>query len=81
MATRPRGIFVYSDWSRTINKIHKGERIYIRLGKAYQDEAEQRLKDEINARGAGVKRRKDHSPLFADCAAEYLKACNGIAVS
>lgn len=77
MATRTRGIFVESDGSRTINKVHKGERIYIRLGKVSQDEAEQRLKDEINSRSTVGGRRPDHSPLFAVCAAEYLKEVKG----
>lgn len=73
MATRTKGIFVESDGSRTINKIHRGERIYIRLGKVSQDEAEQRLKYEIESRSIASKRRSDHFPLFADCAAEYLR--------
>lgn len=70
--TRTRGISLDKDGSRTINKVHKGERIFIRLGKVSQDEAEQRLAEEIRQHGENRKRQRCARPLFADCAARYL---------
>lgn len=70
--TRTRGISLDADGSRTINKVHKGTRIFIRLGKVSQDEAEQRLADEIRQRQNAQHRRTNARPLFADCAARYL---------
>lgn len=70
--TRTRGISLEADGSRIINKVHKGERIFLRLGKVSQDEAEQRLADEIRQRQNAQHRRTNARPLFADCAARYL---------
>lgn len=68
--TRTRGIFVERDGSRTINKIFKGARIYIRLGQASQDEAEERLKEEIS-RLSSAKDLNTRS-RFSTCAKRYL---------
>jgi len=69
--TRTRGISIEADGSRTLNKVCKGERIFIRLGKVSQDQAEQRLADEIRKRQS-QHHRADARPVFADCAARYL---------
>ncbi|MBI5658038.1 MAG: hypothetical protein HZC43_00435 [Nitrosomonadales bacterium] len=70
--TRTRGISLNADGSRTINKVHKGTRLFIRLGKVSQDEAEQRLAGEIRKLEYERHRRTNVRPVFADCAARYL---------
>lgn len=70
--TRTRGISLESDGSRTINKIHKGTRIFLRLGQVSQDEAEQRLAEEIQRIQFKQHRRGHNRPLFRDGAARYL---------
>lgn len=70
--TRTRGISLEKDGSRIINKVYKGDRIFLRLGKTSQDEAEQRLADEIRQRKNDQHRRTNNSTLFAECAARYL---------
>lgn len=70
--TRTSGIILNKDGTRIINKIYKGESIYRRLGKVSQEEAEQRLKEEIAARDSTRQRGRDHRPMFADGAARYL---------
>jgi len=70
--TRTSGIILFPDGTRIINKIYKGESIYRRLGKVSQDEAEQRLKEEIAARDATRQRVGNHRSVFADGAARYL---------
>jgi integrase len=70
--TRTSGIILNKDGSRDIDKKYKGERIFVRLGKASQEEAEQRLKQEIAQRDATKQRGRDHQPVFADGAARYL---------
>lgn len=70
--TRTPGIILFKDGTRIINKIHKGESIYRRLGKVSQEEAERRLAEEIQQISEGKQRRRCHRPLFADCAARYL---------
>lgn len=70
--TRTGGIFVWPDGSRSIDKRYKGERIFLRLGKVSQDEAERRLGDELRAREAAKQIARNHSTLFADCAARFL---------
>jgi len=70
--TRTRGISLEKDGSRTINKVVKGERIFIRLGKVSQDEAEKHLAADILQRQNNQHRRTNARPVFADCAARYL---------
>lgn len=70
--TRTRGISLERDGSRTVNKVWRGERIFARLGKVSQEEAEQWLADEIARRKAERDRRGSDRPLFADCARRYL---------
>lgn len=70
--TRTSGIILNKDGTRIINKIYKGESIYRRLGKVSQEEAEQRLKEEIAAQDSARRRCGDNSHVFASCAAKYL---------
>lgn len=70
--TRTRGISLEKDGTRTLNKVHKGERIFLRLGKVSQEEAEQRLADEIRTRSSKQLRRASARYVFADGAARYL---------
>lgn len=70
--TRTSGIILNKDGTRIINKIYKGESIYHRLGRVSQEEAEQRLKEEIAVRDSTRRRCGDDQALFAGCAARYL---------
>lgn len=74
MRTRTRGIQLNDDGSRTINQEFKGQRIFIRLGKVSQAEAEDRLTQE---RAALEEQRKNDARrgadrLWAAAAAKYL---------
>lgn len=74
MRTRTRGIQLADDGSRTINQEYKAQRIFIRLGKVSQAEAEERLTRERAAldeqRTNDARRGADR--LWADAAAKYL---------
>jgi len=70
--TRTSGIILNKDGTRIINKIYKGESIYRRLGIVSQEEAEQRLKQEIAQCDATKQRGRDYRAVFADGAARYL---------
>lgn len=76
--TRTSGIKLEKDGSRTIDKIFRGERIHVRLGKVSQEEAEQRLGDEIRQREHQQHRRANTRTVFADGAAIYLQECIGL---
>lgn len=70
--TRTGGVLVWPDGTRSIDKQHRGERIFIRLGKVSQEEAEQRLRAELLARETARHLARNNSTLFADCAARFL---------
>ena len=70
--TRTPGIILNKDGTRIINKIHKGESIYRRLGNVSQLEAEERLAEEIRQCGESQHRQRCNRHVFADCAARYL---------
>lgn len=70
--TRTRGITLENDGSRTVNKVWRGDRIFVRLGQVSQEEAERWLAGEVARRESGQHRRGSSRPLFADCAARYL---------
>lgn len=74
MRTRTRGIQLANDGSRTINQEYKGARIFIRLGKVSQAEAEQRLTQERADRDEQrtIDARRGADRLWADAAAKYL---------
>ncbi len=77
MRTRTPGILCDRSGERTVNKQHKGERIFARLGRVSQDEAEAWLR----ARQAEADAKRDHQlregaeQLFAAAAAKYLIEC------
>lgn len=77
LQTRTSGILCSPSGERTVNKQHKGERIFARLGRVSQDEAEQWLE----ARKAEVRTRTDHQlrkgsrHVFREGAEKYLMEC------
>jgi len=77
MRTRTRGIQLASDGGRIVNKEHRGQRIFQRLGKVSQDEAEAWLRErqaEIDAERANSLRSGDER-LWASAAQKYLSEC------
>lgn len=79
--TKTGGIQSDKNGNRTVDKIWRGQRIYARLGKITQEEAERWLANaiaHINAElDAGRGSGSDHCFVFADGAAEYLKELKG----
>lgn len=74
MRTRTKGIQLASDGSRSVDKQYKGSRIFERLGKVSQDEAESWLRQrqaELDAERANLLRCGDQQ-LFAAAAQKYL---------
>jgi integrase len=77
MRTRTKGIQLANDGGRIVNKEYKGQRIYQRLGKISQRDAETWLSTrqaEIDAERANSLRRGGHR-LWADAARKYLIEC------
>jgi len=77
MRTRTRGIQLADDASRIVNKEYKGQRIFQRLGKVSQNEAEAWLsarQNEIDAERANSLRGGGRR-LWADAARKYLMEC------
>ena len=70
--TRARGITIDGLGRRTIDKAHRGERIFARLGAVSQDEAERRLAREMERLEWALERRIHARPLFSDCAKRFL---------
>lgn len=77
MRTRTRGIQLAPDGSRTLNQEYKGRRIFSRLGKVSQGDAE----DELTKRRSAIDRelelelRRGSERLWADGARKYLIEC------
>ena len=71
-ATRTQGITIDTDGNFTINKEYRGIRLFFRLGKLGQDQAEQRLQTEIDRVDCELERKAHARPRFAHCAARYL---------
>ena len=71
-ATRTQGITVDTDGNFTINKEYRGVRLFFRLGKFSQDQAEQRLHTEIDRVDCELERKAHARPRFGHCAARYL---------
>ena len=77
MRTRTPGILCDDAGERTVNKEHKGERIFARLGKVSQEHAE----DWLRARQAEADARRERElregaeQLFAAAAQKYLIEC------
>jgi integrase len=68
-----RGITIDGRGRRTIDKEHRGERIFARLGAVSQDEAERHLAKEIERLEWELERRIHARPLFSDCARRFLR--------
>jgi integrase len=77
MRTRTRGIQLAPDGSRTLNQEYKGQRIFERLGKVSQAEAEGELTQRRAAIDSGIEhdRRSGAERLWADGARKYLIEC------
>jgi len=76
MRSRTSGIRTDAAGSKTIDKQYSGERIFIRLGPVSQDDAEQRLAEEIariKAKQSGARRSRS----FREAAHRYLTDCAG----
>ena len=71
-ATRTQGITVDTNGNFTIDKEHRGVRIYLRLGPLSQEDAEHRLDAEITRVESELEQKAASHPRFADCAARYL---------
>jgi integrase len=71
-ATRTQGITVDTNGNFTIDKEHRGVRIYLRLGPLSQKDAEHRLDAEITRVGSELEHKAASRPRFANCAARYL---------
>ncbi|WP_382155315.1 tyrosine-type recombinase/integrase [Hydrogenophaga sp. ANAO-22] len=74
MRTRTRGIQLNDDGSRTLNQVYKGQRIFERLGKVSQADAEaelRRRRDDI----AAQELRNGAERVWADGARKYLIEC------
>ena len=71
-STRTQGVTVDTDSNLTINKEYRGVRLFFRLGKLSQDQAEQRLHTEIDRVDCELERKAHARPRFAHCAARYL---------
>ena len=67
------GITIGSDGKRVIKKEYRGVRLFRRLGCVSQDDAEQRLGNEIEHIDAELERKAHTRPLFHQCAARYLE--------
>lgn len=77
MRTRTRGVQLADDGSRSLNQVYKGHRIFERLGKVSQADAEARLQEHrnrIDAQRANSVRRGAER-VWADGAAKYLIEC------
>ena len=70
--TRTPGITVDTEGYRIINKEHRGERIFARLGLVGQEQAERRLAQELERLDWELERRAHARPLFSDCAKRFL---------
>jgi len=71
-ATRTPGITLNSAGHRIIDKEHRGVRIFARLGAVSDQEAEDRLHQEIARVEAELYEKANRRPRFSDCAAQYL---------
>jgi hypothetical protein len=77
MRTRTKGIQLLEDGERSVDKQYHGQRIYERLGKVSQEDAEAWLRQreaQIDASRTDKLREGDEQ-LFAAAAAKYLTEC------
>ena len=71
--TDVHGITIDRLGRRTIDKAHRGERIFARLGAISQEQAERLLAKEIDRIEWERERRMHARPLFSDCAKRFLR--------
>jgi hypothetical protein len=71
-STRTPGITVDIEGNRFINKQHHRIRLFLRLGPIGQENAEERLRTEIERLDLDRNSRSHSRPLFRHCAARYL---------
>ena len=71
--TGVRGITIDGLGRRTIDKEHRGERIFARLGAVSQEDAERYLAKEVDRIEWERERRMHARPLFSDCAKRFLR--------
>ena len=69
-STKIPGVTVNAAGQRIVDKEHRGVRIYMRLGRVSDEQAEQRLRAEMERIEAELQRRATNCHRFADCAAE-----------
>ena len=77
MRTRTKGIQLADDGGRIVNKEYRGKRIFQRLGRVSQDDAEAWLRSRqasIDAERVNSLRRGNQR-LWADAASKYLREC------
>jgi hypothetical protein len=70
--TRTPGITVDLNGNLAINKEVRGKRLFVRVGRVSQDEAEARLQKELERLDVEWERSRHARPLFRDHAARYL---------
>ncbi len=73
--TRTPGILVFADGRRLIDKEHRGTRLFRRLGRITQEEAEQLLDRDIERLDIEVDRKAHARPLFRHWPTPYLGEC------
>lgn len=71
-ATRTPGITIDAAGRFIIDKLHRGTRISLRLGRTTLENAESRLQRELVEVETELARRAHARPLFRYCAARYL---------
>ena len=71
-STRTPGITIDRYGRLTIDKEHRGERIFARLGRIGQEDAEQCLAQSLEWLDWEKERRTHARPLFSDCAKRFL---------
>ena len=75
--TRTPGITVLADGRRYIDKRYLGVRIGVRIGSVTQEQAEERLQNEIARVQCDVARKAHARPTFTDCAVRYVEQSRG----
>ena len=71
--TRTPSITILADGRRFIDKRYLGVRIGVRVGSVTQEQAEERLQNEIARVQCDVPRKAHARPTFTDCAARYVE--------
>jgi integrase len=75
MRTRTKGIQAASDGSKVVNKQYRGRRIFERLGRVSQEEAEIWLRKQQDRIDGEIEIEGNPRRLFCDAAKKYLLEC------